>query len=131
MDATLYGYHPAHRLGWDSSGAGGAAPPPTPGGSGGAPPPPAIDEAPTFEFLAKQTRPHLIGTGRGGPDSVADGTTVGEAGHLGDEALAGLGAELWPTADLANRDIYLTYAYLQRTADTLGLHHAPPPRDAE
>ena len=68
MDAALYGFHPAHRQEWDSSGAGGAVPPPAPGESGGAPRPPATDEAPNTEFFAKQNQL-----------------------HLSDEALAGLG----------------------------------------
>ena len=129
MDTPLYGYHPAAPLA--SAGAGGAAPPSTNGGSGRTPPPSPLDEAPAFELLATQTRLYLTGTGRGGPDSVADGTAAGETGHLSDEALAGLGAELLPPADLENRNICLTSAYIRRTAEALGLHHSPLPRDAE
>jgi len=33
---------------------------------------------------------------------------VGETGHLSDEALAGLGAGLWPPADPENKNMYLT-----------------------
>ena len=121
MDATLQGCHPALRQEWD---------PPAHGGAGETPRPPAIDQAPTFPFFARQLRLHLIGTGRGGPDSVADGPTVGETGRLSDEALAGLGAELWPKAGLVNRHIYLNFAYLERTANALGLNHPPLPRDA-
>ena len=119
MDAKLQGYHPALRQAWD-----------TPTQAEETPGPPAIDQAPTFSFFARHLRLHLIYTGLGGPDSVADGSAVGATGNLTNEALAGLGAELWPPADLANRHVYLNFAYLERTASDLGLNHSPLPRNA-
>ena len=101
MDATLQGYHPALRQAWDT---------PAHGWKEETPGPPAIDQAPAFSFFARQLRLHLINAGFGGPDSVADGSNVGATGNLTNEALAGLGAELWPPADLANRHVYLNFA---------------------
>jgi len=79
MGADLYGYRPAHRREWDSTGAGGAPPPPTTGGTGGTPRPPTIDEALTSGFFATQTRLYLFGTGRGGPDSTVDSPNPSDA----------------------------------------------------
>ena len=78
MDARLHGYHPANRQSWAPNNAGGAAELTVP--------PPKMDEAPTFEHYTKQARLWLISAGQGGPDSVADGRTVGETGHLSNEA---------------------------------------------